>query len=797
MGRTIEKAAVLGSGVMGMAIAAHLAGCGIKVTMLDIVPFDNMLSDKEKAVKDTDKNVRNKLGNDAKKMALKWKPPQSALYSKKDADLVTIGNFDDDFASIGDCDWIIEVVVERMDIKKQILAKIDQYRSKDSIVTTNTSGLSIKGMSEECSDDFKKHFMGTHFFNPVRFMKLLEIIPHPDSDPELLKFMESFCAEKLGKGVIWGKDTPNFIANRIGVHGMMYTMHLMVEEGYRMDEVDAIVGKPMGRPKTASFGTADLVGLDTLKHVSETVYNSVPDDADHKYFAPPEFMAKVVENGWLGKKARQGFYKRGKDKTKMVLDYNTMDYVPVEKFKYDSIKAAKEGGVKALINGDDRAASFAWKVTAKSLCYSASKIPEIAENVVEIDRGMRWGFNFKKGPFEGWDEIGVRETVERMKKEGMDVPENVTKMLDSGAESFYKKENGKEFYYDLVGGGYKEIAADPKVIRLDELPADKKVAGNDGASIWDIGDGCLCLEFHTKMNSVDNEIIEMQNKFVDLLEADNEYKAGIIGNHADNFSVGANIFMILMAVNNDQAEMVEAMVKGFQDANMRMKYCKAPIVGAPVGMALGGGCEVLLHCHKVAAAAETYAGLVEVGVGVLPAGGGTKEFTMRMVEGIRGGATPPLLPFAQKAFEAIATAKVAVGFKEAQDFGFFRDSDVMVPNADYRFYVAKKMALGMVEEGFAPGKPKMDIPVAGVNAEGAFKIAVWGMQQSGWATPHDGTVAAKIAPIIAGGDRYEWQTISEQELLDMERKNFMELLNEDKTKERISYMLMNNKPLRN
>ena len=796
MNREIKKAAVLGSGVMGMAIAGHLAGCGLKVLMLDIVPFDNMLSDKEKAVKDTDKKVRNKLGIDSMKAALKWRPPQSALYSKKDVNAITIGNFDDDFEKIADCDWIIEVVVERLDIKKTIMAKVDKYRKADSIVSTNTSGLGIEDMTEDCSDELKKNFLGTHFFNPVRFMKLLEIIPHPKSDPEILKFMEQFCSDTLGKGVIWAKDTPNFIANRIGVHGMMYTMHLMEQLDYKIDEVDAICGKPMGRPKTAAFKTADLVGLDTLKHVAETVYEGCVDDANRETFKPPEYFAKLVKKGWLGNKTRGGFYKKGPNKERLVLDYKTFEYVPVEKYKYDSLGKAKKEGIKGLVYSDDRAGDFAWKILSEGLLYSANHIPEIANSVVEIDRGMMWGFNNKGGPFMAWDEIGVAESVEKMKAEGRTIPENVQKMLDAGATSFYKVEDGKKMFYDLVTGGYKPVPVDAKVIRLDELPQDKRVAHNDGASIWDVGDGCLCLEFHTKMNAIDNEIIEMINTFVDMLETD-DWKAGIIANHGDNFSVGANIFMVLMAVNNDQLPMVEEMVKGLQTALMRMKYCKAPVVAAPAGMALGGGCEILLHSNKVVGAAESYIGLVEVGVGLLPAGGGTKELTLRSVEGIPPGAQPALLPFAQKAFEAIATAKVGVGFKDTQDLGILRKTDVMVTNADYRIFKAKQTALGMAAAGFDPGEPKTDIPVAGISTQAAFMLAVDGMQQSGWATGYDGVVAAEVGKIIAGGERAEWQTISEDELLAMERAGFMKLLQNEKTKERISYMLMNNKPLRN
>ncbi|NOZ84759.1 MAG: 3-hydroxyacyl-CoA dehydrogenase [Deltaproteobacteria bacterium] len=802
MAGEIKKAAVLGSGVMGMAIAGHLAGCGLDVLMLDIVPFDNMLSESEKKRKDTDPSVRNKLGNQSLKAALKWKPPASALFSKKIVDRITIGNFDDDFEKIADCDWIIEVVVERLDIKKQVLANVDKYRNPDSIVSTNTSGLSIVKMSEDCSDSLKKHFMGTHFFNPVRFMKLLEIVPHPLCDPGLSGFMAEFCSERLGKGVIWGKDTPNFVANRIGVHGMMCTMRLMQDMDMRIDEVDAIAGKPMGRPKTASFKTADLVGLDTLVHVADTIVENCPDDEARDVVAPPEMLKKLVEKGALGNKTRAGFYKRGPNKERLVLDWKTMEYVPVQKFEYESVAAAMKAKsdpakqIKTLVEGDDKAASFAWKMVSESLVYSANRVPEIADMVIEVDNGMKWGFNFKLGPFETWDALGLEYVVERLEKEGRPVPVAVKTMLEKGNKSFYKQEGNKKYQYDIANHKYVEIPGDERVIMLPELGKEKKVAHNDGGTIWDIGDGCACLEFHTKMNAVDNDTIEMQNKLVELLEQ-GKFEAGIVSNHAENFSVGANIFMILMAINNNQVDEVEKLVNDFQQANMRMKYCKRPIVTAPVGMALGGGCEMTMHGQKVVGAAETYIGLVEVGVGVIPAGGGCKELAVRMTEGLPDGAQVPLLSVYKVAFENIATAKVGMGFIEGQELGYLRKTDIMVPNKDHVMKRAKEVALGMAAAGFEPGRPRNDIPAAGESAKAAFMIAVDGMKNSGWATEYDQFIATKLAHVITGGTRYEGQLISEQELLDLEREAFMSLLGEEKTKERIQYMLLNNKPLRN
>ena len=796
MSREIKKAAVLGSGVMGSAIAAHLAGCGIPVVMLDIVPFPNMLSEKEQAKVGTDKSVRNKLAAESLKAALKAKPP--AFYTKKAVDLIEIGNFDDDFEKIGDADWIIEVVIERMDIKKQIMAKVDKFRKATSIVSSNTSGLSVNGMVEDCSDGMKEHFMGTHFFNPVRFMKLLEIVPHAQTKPELLTFMDAFCSEVLGKGVIWAKDTPNFIANRIGVFGMMATMRAMEKMDYRIDEVDTITGPAMGHPKTASFKTADLVGLDTLHHVAMTVYNLCKDDEAIEQFKPPEFLDKMVEKKWLGNKTRGGFYKKA-GQQRLVLDYKTMEYIDAERPKFGSIDAAKgEKGLAAklrkFVYADDRAAKFAWHVISEGCIYAANRVPEIADTILEIDRGMEWGFNWKMGPFRGWDAIGLVESVEKMKADGLEIPANVAKMLELGNTSFYKKEGTTEYQYDLVNQKYIAIAQDPKIIILPEFSTGK-VFENDGVTIWDIGDGVICTEFHTKMNAIDQEIIEGLHKMVDLLD-EGKFEAGIVANHAENFSVGANVFMILMAMNQGQPEMVEKLAYDLQNANMRMKYCKRPVVTAPAGMALGGGCEIALHGQRVVAAAETYIGLVEVGVGVIPAGGGTKEMVLRTIEG-RGPANTAILPFAQKAFENIAMAKVAIGMKDAVDNLILRPTDVMVPNRDLVIHKAKEVALGLARAKFNPGLPRTDIPVGGESTKAAFIVAAKGMRDSGWISDYDVFVATKVAHIIAGGNRWEGQTISEWELLDLEREAFMSLLGEEKTKARIAYMLQNNKPLRN
>jgi 3-hydroxyacyl-CoA dehydrogenase len=800
----IKKAAVLGSGVMGMAIASHLAGCGIDVLVLDIVPFDSMLSEKEQAKRDAgDKSVRNKLVNQALKTALKLKPPQPAFYSKNDAKRISVGNFDDDMERIADCDLIIEVVVERLDIKKQVFAKVDANRKETSIVCTNTSGLSVEKMVEDCSDSLKSHFLGTHFFNPVRFMKLLEIIPHPQTDAGVLSFMESFSTDTLGKGVVNAKDTPNFIGNRIGVHSMMLTMATMLELDYRIDEVDAICGTAIGNARSAVYKTADLVGLDTLSHVAKTVYDNCPDDDERELCNPPELMLKMIENKWLGRKAKSGFYKRGPKKEKLVLDWKTMEYVPQDKFEFDSITKAKESSrnpgkrLKKVLEGDDRAAVFAWKVTAGGLLYAAKRIPEIADRIHEVDKAMRWGFNRSIGPFEAWDAIGVRESVERMKADGYAIPAHVEEMLAKGNESFYKEENGVLHQYNLLTHEYEAIPSDPKVFIIKKQPDLEKVAGNDSATLWHMGDGVLLYEMHTpKANAISDETVEMQEKGVDLLEA-GKYEAMVLGNNSDNFCVGANLMLVVMAIHGEQLDAIEKTIYGFQKANMRMKYCSKPIVAAPVGYVFGGGCELIQHCHKVVGAAESYIGLVEVGVGLIPAGGGTKEMVMRAVEGIDMTNRPSLLPFVRGAFENIAKADVATSFKQAVDLGYIRDTDKMVVNAEYRLHEAKAEALKLAAMGINPGSPRTDIPVAGESGTAAFMLAVEGMKDAGWASEYDQFIANKVAYIIGGGQRAEGQTITEWELLDLEREAFMSLLGEQKTQDRIQHMLMTRKPLRN
>jgi len=803
MGSKIRKVAVLGAGVMGSGIAAHVANAGLPCVLLDIVPPELSAEEKKKGLTLQHPAVRNRFSILGKQNALNARP--AAFFSTKDEDLVTVGNFEDHLQWLGDCDLIIEVVVENLQIKQGLFKRVAEHRKPGSIVASNTSGISVGAMVEGLPEEFQQHFCVTHFFNPPRYMKLLEIVPHPKTDKNVLATVEHFCTYTLGKGVVYGKDTPNFVANRIGVEGMMYAMQLMLREGYRIDEVDAITGVALGRPKTASFKTADLVGLDTLAHVARNVYDNTPNDERRQVFQMPEFILKMVEKKWLGDKTRQGFYKKEKSpdgKTlRKVLDYQTMEYVEAGKFNYDSLKASKgiedEGErIKAVVYADDRAGNFAWKLTAETLLYSARRIPEICDSITDIDNGMKWGFNFKLGPFETWDAIGVRRSVERMQAEGMEVPPKVLEMLAAGKESFYLKKSDGLYCYDFAGKEYVKIPTNPHIVLLPELKErNKVVASNPGASLYDLGDGVACLEFHTKMNSVDADIIDMIDRSVDIVEKD--FTGLVVANHAERFSVGANIFLILIYAKEKKFDEIHKVVKSFQDANMKLRYSSKPVVAAPAGMALGGGCEIVLHADRVQACGETYIGLVEVGVGVIPAGGGTKELVKRMVEGIPGEPPDNLLPFSQKVFELIGQAKVATSAKMAIDFGFLKPSDGITLNRDLLIHDAKNVVLGMAKAGYRQSRPMKDIPVGGEEVAAAFRVYVQGMYNGGYATDYDRVVAAKLAHVIGGGKVPMGARVSEQHLLDLELETFLSLCGDERTQARMEHMLTFNKPLRN
>jgi 3-hydroxyacyl-CoA dehydrogenase len=798
----IHRVAVLGAGVMGSGIAAHLANAGIPSLMLDIVPPSLTDEDRKKGLKDTSPAFRNRFAAKGLEGIRKSRP--ALLYSQKDLGLISIGNFDDDLAKAADCNWIVEVVTENLDIKKALYDRIEAVWKPGTVVTSNTSGIAISQMMEGRSKKFRRHFLVTHFFNPVRYMKLLELVPGKDTDPEILRGMADFGERRLGKGIVYGKDTPNFIGNRIGVFAMMYAMHAMMEDGLSIEEVDRILGPAMGRPKSAAFGTADLVGIDTLLHVSDNVYRNLPDDPQRESFLPPPFVSEMVNRGWLGRKAGGGFFKmegKGEAKKKFVLDYRQLDYRPTTKVGFPSLDAAKgeeNAGerIRKVIGGDDKASAYAWRVLSESLLYSARRIPEIADDVVNIDNAIRWGFNWTLGPFETWDAIGLADSVDRMRSEGKEIPENVEKMLAAGNSSFYRRPGGTLESYDFASGTYVPVPVSPDVIFLPALKERNKVVKkNLGATLYDVGDGVLCLEFHTKMNAVDGDIVSMMNEGVAL--AEKEFAGMVIANHAENFCVGANLMLVFLEAQNKNFGTIETMVREFQNACMRLRYSEKPVVAAPAGMALGGGAEICLGADRIRAAAETYMGLVEVGVGLLPAGGGTKEMVIRHLEGIPDGVTADPLPFLRKAFETIGMAKVATSAKEAREMGFLRPCDRITIQRDFLIQEAKNTVLAMHREGYEMPRPRTDIALPGRSEFSNFAYALYAMRVAGHISEFDERIGRKIAFVMTGGEVPRGTRLSEQDLLDLEREAFLSLCGEEKTQARIQYMLMKGKPLRN
>ena len=799
--KEIRKAAVLGAGVMGATIAAHLANVGIPVYLLDIVPRELTPEEEKKGLTLESPEVRNRLSDSGKAELLKQK--LNPLYRKSYVDLITPGNFEDDMEKLKDVDWIIEVIIENMDIKKKVFKQVEENWTPGSIVSSNTSGLSINEMVTENSPEFRKHFLGTHFFNPPRYMKLLEIIPCNDTSDEVLQMMHRFCERVLGKGVVFAKDTPNFIANRIGTYAMVYTIKLMQEEKMTVEEVDAITGPPMGHPKSASFRTLDMVGLDTFCHVARTVYDKSDDPDEKAVFDLPGFLQEMIDKKMLGDKTRGGFYKKIKGEGGseiMALDYEKLEYRPRAKARFDILGKTKhedlDKGFKMLVESDDKAGQFAWKLTKAFLIYSAALIPEIADDIVNVDRAMRWGFNWKLGPFESWDAIGVRESVERMKTEGEKIPANVEEMLAGGAESFYKEdETGALSYYCFADKKYKPVPVSPEAISLPALKKQNKlILGNDDGSLVDLGDDVCCLEMHSPRQAISPMFIELIGQALE--EAEKNYAGMVVGNQAGNFCVGANVALIMMAAQAGEWEMLENAVKSGQDAMMSLKYAKIPVVGAPFGMTLGGGMEIVLHCDRIHAAAETYMGQVELGVGLIPGWGGNKELLIRFTEGLRDDTKVDLLPYVQKAFEAIAMATVATSARHAQELGFLRKTDKVTANGDHLIHDAKNTVLAMALEGYEQPKPK-PIKVLGEYGIATFKVGVQNMLWGGYISEHDQKLANAVAHVLCGGNIKPNSLVSEQYLLDVEREAFLSLCGEEKTHERINAILTTGKPLRN
>ncbi|PSL44419.1 3-hydroxyacyl-CoA dehydrogenase [Salsuginibacillus halophilus] len=796
MTRTINKVAVLGSGVMGSGIAAHLANLGIPVWLLDIAP--NELNDEEQAKGLTleDEAVRNRLSRKAIQQLHKQKPAPLAV--KENAQLITPGNMTDHMSVLQDVDWVIEVVVERLDIKQKVFAEVEKHRAAHTIVSSNTSGISIEAMAEGRSEDFRRNFLGTHFFNPPRYLKLLEVIPTKDTDPELLAFMKRFGEEVLGKGVVEAKDTPNFIGNRIGTFGLLKTVDEMVRQGFSVGEVDSVTGPLIGRPKSATFRTLDVVGLDTFLHVAKNVYDQV-EGTEKEIFDPPAFMKDMGEKGWIGSKAGQGFFKKIKgEKGSEIyeLNYETMEYEPKKKLKTASVEQAKqakstEKQLKTICYADDQAGEFVWNITKATLLYAAEKAEEIANDIVAIDQAMKWGFGWELGPFETWDALGVEKAVEKMEAEGETVPAWVKEMLEKGFDSFYR---GFDEYYH--NGAYVQRDRNEKVIHLQALKENSSnvIAKNAGASLIDLGDGVAGLEFHSQNNSIGLDVMQMINKAVE--EVDRNYKGLVIGNEGKNFCVGANLMMILMEAQDGNYPEVDMVVRQFQKAMMNIRYSNKPVVTAPFNMTLGGGAEICLPSSSIQAAHETYMGLVEFGVGLIPGGGGNKELYMKQLEGLPEGAEIDLQPIANQVFETIATAKVGTSAAESGKNGFLNERDAIVANGDHLIAAAKRRVIELFEKGYRPPVRK-PVPVVGETGYAAMQLGAKTMKFGGQVSDHDVKIAEKLAFVLAGGRVPKGTKVDEQYLLDLEREAFLSLVGEPKTQQRMQHMLSKGKPLRN
>ncbi len=806
----IKKVAVLGAGVMGQGIAAHLAGAGIPSYLLDIVPPKFTEDDAKAGLKENSPKFRNKFALAGIESIKKSKP--SVIYTQRDLKLITPGNFEDDWEKLSECDWIVEVVVERLDIKQSVFSRIEKVMKPTTVISSNTSGIPLHAMAEGRSTQFKKNFIITHFFNPVRYLKLVEIVSSAETDPSVTQGMANFLENVMGKGVVYAKDTPNFIANRIGVYGWFAAMKEVLAGGYRVEEVDKVLGVALGRPKSAMFRTTDMVGLDTLVHVARNTYEGCPNDEEREVFKAPHVLEKMLEKKLLGDKVGGGFFKKSKkadgSKEILVLDLNTLEYRSQEKVKFESIGAVKDienvgERIRQVVNGKDRAAELAWKVTRSILIYSANRIPEIADDVVNLDNGMKWGFNWTQGPFETWDALGVKETAERLKAEGFKVPAIVQQVIEKGEGRFYKREAGKTYFFDQKTSTYKLVPVAPHVISIKSLKEQKKILkSNDSASLIDLGDGVLCLEFHSKMNAIDADIGAMGMEGVELLKGD--YKGMVIHNEGENFSVGANLMLLWLESQQKNWEKIEAIVKGFQDLCMAFKYSPKPVVAAPFGLALGGGCEVVMGADAVRAYAETYIGLVEVGVGLIPAGGGCKNMLINCENTLKskgqkvwastGDGGP--FPKVQRAFERIAFAKVATSAKEGIELDYLKKTDKVTLNRENLLADAKQDVLNLSKE-YVPSTPREDILVPGIGGKMAVLSAVRGFQSMGMVSDHDALIASKIAHVLCGGDIPAQRFVSEQYILDLEREVFLQLCGEEKTQARIQNMLMTGKPLRN
>lgn len=798
--RRINKVAVLGSGVMGSGIACHFANIGLEVLLIDIVPRE--LNKKEAAAGLTldSKVVRNRIVNDALKASLKSKP--SPIYDQKFAKRITTGNFDDDLAKIKDCDWVIEVVVERLDIKQMVFNNVEKYRKPGSLITTNTSGISVEKMTEGRSEDFQKNFCGTHFFNPPRYLELFEIIPTSKTDPEVIEFLTNYAGKFLGKTAVLAKDTPAFIANRVGTFSIMELFNNVQNYGLTITEMDKLTGPIIGRAKSATFRTADIVGLDTLVHVANNIKDTTNDEANDSFIVP-DYLQKMLDKGWLGSKSKQGFFKKvvedGKKKF-LTIDFETLEYTEDDKPRFSVFEKTKpiddvRKRLPILLADKSKAGDF-YRASFYSLFqFVSNRIPEISDEIYKVDDALNAGFGWKLGPFQSWDAVGVEDTVKAMEEAGNKASQWIYDMLEVGVSSFYKVEAGLKYFYDIPTKAYKEVPGQGETLSLEVLRETNVVWENNDTTIFDIGDGVLNLEFHTKMNTIGQGVLEGLNKAVDLAEA--EYSALVISNEGDHFSAGANVGMIYMLAIEQEWEDLDMAIQWFQKTTMRLRYSSIPVIAAPHGMALGGGCEICMHSDKVVAHAETYMGLVEFGVGLIPGGGGTKEFALRLGDELQAGdiRTNAFL----NRYLSIGQAKVSTSAYEAFDLGYLRKGiDEVVVSRAHHLAFAKKAALQMVEKGYTKPAPRNDIKILGNEAMGLVYVGADGFATANYMSEHDKLIAEKLGYVMAGGDISQAMTeVSEQYLLDLERKAFLELCMQRKTLERIQSLITKGKILRN
>jgi len=791
MPHRIRKVAVLGAGTMGAAIAAHCANAGLEVDLLDIAPDD-----------DDDKDAVVRAGFDRMQNA---RP--AALMGENVADRIRIGNFEEHFERVGEADWIVEAIIEKLEPKRDLMQRVEETAKEGAIISTNTSGIPLHSISEGRSEEFKERFVGTHFFNPPRYLKLMEIIPTENTDPEIVESVRSFGERMLGKGGVIAKDTPNFIGNRIGTFAGMQSARYAFENGYGIEEVDGITGPLIGHPKTATFRLNDQVGLDIAVGVAENLYEAVPEDESREELKPPEKLEEMQQKDLLGNKTGAGFYKRDKREGKTVfdvLDLETFEHHPAENPEMPVAKEAQEQGdlaarLQFLIAkaDEDRHARYVRDTLLPYMAYASRRVPEISDTLEDVDHAMEWGFAHQTGPFRTWDLLGVRETVEKMESMGIEAASWVKEMLQAGNDTFYKTENGTELQFSPVSKEYEPVREDPMYASLDRLRDEgKELASNDSASLLDLGDGVLCLEFHSKGNSIDAQIVEMGNRALEELERD-DVVGLVIGNEGRNFSVGANLGEMVHSLKNGDLDQIEKSVEALQDLLMAFRFVPKPVVSAPHGQTLGGGLEVCLHSDRIVAAGETYMGLVEVGVGLIPAGGGTKEMARRLVSPpLHAAPNTPPLPFLQKAFEQIALAKTATSALEAKEMAFLTENDRIVMNADHLISAAKREALDLAD-GYTPPEHANNVYAAGRTARAALEMGVKTMQWAHYASEYDGVIAGHVARILTGGNLSLPQWVPEEYLLNLEKRAFLGLLKQEKTHERIEALLKTGKPMRN